>query len=250
MNIGDHDQVGFRLLTLFMLAVLVILALTRGTGMGQAAGRGPAPTTAAASSASAGATLGSDASVLNLRVGVGEAAQKAGPAVVRITTEAERVGESGEAKSAVLNVGSGVIYDRAGYILTNRHVLEGADRFTVSLPDGRAFAAELVGADPQTDLAVLRVGARGLPVAPLGDSARLQVGEWVVAIGHALGMSGGPTVTIGVVSALGRMVQEQPMGDVEGPLLYDLIQTDAPINPGNSGGRWSTCRGRWWGSSR
>ena len=134
-------------------------------------------------------------------------------------------------------VGSGVIYDPAGYILTNNHVVAGAQTLTVALPDGRVFEGKLLGGDPQTDLAVVQIQGDGLPVARLGDSDQLNVGDWVVAIGNALGLSGGPTVTAGVVSALGRTVQEP--GDTlgaGGPFLYDLIQTDASINPGNSGG--------------
>jgi S1-C subfamily serine protease len=134
-------------------------------------------------------------------------------------------------------VGSGVIYDDQGHILTNNHVIEGAEELLVSLPDGRSFPAELVGADPQTDLAVLKIGGENLTVAKLGDSSQVHEGDWVVAIGNALGLPGGPTVSAGVVSALGRTVQEPagPSGG-SGPFLFDLIQTDAPINPGNSGG--------------
>jgi S1-C subfamily serine protease len=130
-----------------------------------------------------------------------------------------------------------VIYDAQGHILTNNHVIEGAQKLLVSLPDGRSFPANLIGADPQTDLAVVQISGDNLPVAQLGDSNQLQVGDWVVAIGNALALPGGPTVSSGVVSALGRSVQE-PGGQSgsQGPLLFDLIQTDAPINPGNSGG--------------
>src|SRR5581483_8311178 len=125
-----------------------------------------------------------------------------------------------------------------GHILTNNHVVQDAQSLLVSLPDGRSFPARLVGADPQTDLAVLQITADNLPVARLAESNHLQVGDWVVAIGNALGLSGGPTVTSGVVSALGRTVQEPSSGSssAAGPYLFDLIQTDAAINPGNSGG--------------
>lgn len=95
-----------------------------------------------------------------------------------------------------------------------------------------------IGADPQTDLAVVQVNGKDLPIAPLGDSKQLQVGDWVVAIGNALALPGGPTVTAGVVSALGRVVQEpgDSSSQSQGPFLFDAIQTSAPINPGNSGG--------------
>jgi S1-C subfamily serine protease len=140
-----------------------------------------------------------------------------------------------------------VIYDNQGHILTNNHVVEGAQQLLVSLPDKRSFPARLVGVDPQTDLAVVQIRGDNLPVAQLGDSNQLQVGDWVVAIGNALALPGGPTVTQGVVSALGRTVQEpgsssggQPGGtqrqSAVGPFLFDVVQTDAPINPGNSGG--------------
>jgi len=143
-------------------------------------------------------------------------------------------------------VGSGVIYDNQGHILTNNHVVEGAQQLLVSLPDKRSFPGKMIGADPQTDLAVVQIQGDNLPVAQLGDSGQLQVGDWVVAIGNALALPGGPTVTQGVVSALGRTVQEpgnspgggggQAQGQAAGPFLFGVIQTDAPINPGNSGG--------------
>jgi S1-C subfamily serine protease len=133
-------------------------------------------------------------------------------------------------------VGSGVIYDSQGHILTNDHVVEGAQTLLVSLPDGRSFEAKLIGADPLTDLAVVQISGSNLPVAEIGDSSQLQVGDWVVAIGNALALPGGPTVSAGVVSALGRTVQEPGDSMSTGPYLFDVIQTDAPINPGNSGG--------------
>lgn len=129
------------------------------------------------------------------------------------------------------HAGSGVIIDDRGYIVTNNHVVGGAESITVTLPDGRTFDATLVGTDPLTDLAVIKIEGDNLPTAAFGDSTELRVGDWVVAIGNALALPGGPTVTVGVVSALGRTIQEQ-----SGVTLYDVIQTDAAINPGNSGG--------------
>jgi S1-C subfamily serine protease len=142
--------------------------------------------------------------------------------------------------------GTGFIYDPAGFLVTNNHVIEGAQRLRVVLPppDNRQFDAELIGADSRTDLAVLRINAPNLPTVPLGNSSELQVGQWVVAIGNALSLPGGPTVTAGVVSALDRDVEEpgsQP-GTI-GPELSNLIQTDAAINPGNSGGPLVNLRG-------
>ena len=123
--------------------------------------------------------------------------------------------------------GSGFIISKDGYILTNNHVVGQADTITVKLDDGRDLQAEVVGTDPQTDVAVIKVDAKNLPVMPLGSSDILEVGEWVMAIGTPFGLA--QTVTVGVVSAKGR----SGMGIVD---YEDFIQTDAAINPGNSGG--------------
>jgi len=128
--------------------------------------------------------------------------------VLQITNEQVQVGQFNQPFTVPSGVGSGVLYDSQGHILTNAHVVEGARQLLVSLPDGRSFPGTLVGSDPQTDLAVLQITGDNLPHAALGDSQELQVGDWVVAIGNALALSGGPTVTQGVVSALGRSVQE------------------------------------------
>ena len=128
-------------------------------------------------------------------------------------------------------IGSGVIIDAAGHIVTNNHVVEGAQTLRVVLPDGRTFDAKLVGRDPRTDLAVVKIDGQNLPTAPLAPRVNVAVGDWVVAIGNALGLPGGPTVTAGVVGALGRTIREP-----NGVGLEDMIQTDAAINPGNSGG--------------
>jgi serine protease Do len=164
-------------------------------------------------------------------------AQRVRPAVVQITNEQVQLDQFNQPFAVPAGVGSGVIYDSQGHILTNDHVVAGAQKLVVSLPDGRSFQAKLVGGDPQTDLAVVQINAPNLPIAELGNSNQLQVGDWVVAIGNALALRGGPTVTAGVVSALGRTVQEpSSSGGSGGPFLYDVIQTSAPINPGNSGG--------------
>jgi S1-C subfamily serine protease len=128
-------------------------------------------------------------------------------------------------------LGSGVIVDRRGYVLTNNHVVEGAQEIKVTLADERTFRAALVGVDPFTDLALLKIDARRLPALTLGDSGKLRVGETVVAMGNPLWIEGGPTVTVGVVSALGRSMEQEGL-----PILHNLIQTDAAINAGNSGG--------------
>jgi S1-C subfamily serine protease len=167
-----------------------------------------------------------------------EVTQLIKPAVVQITNEQVQVDQFNQPFTVPAGVGSGVIYDAKGYVLTNNHVIAGADKLLVTLPDGRSFKATLMGADPETDLAVLKIDGTNLPVAPLGDSSQLQVGDWVIAIGNALALNGGPTVTAGVASALGRTVQEPPDANTgqPGPYLFDVIQTSAPINPGNSGG--------------
>ena len=128
------------------------------------------------------------------------------------------------------SLGSGVIVNaQKGYILTNNHVVEHADKITVTLNDNRTFKAKVVGTDPDTDIAVLQIKAKGLTQIPLGDSNRLQVGDFVVAIGNPFGLN--HTVTAGIVSAKGRGRNQVGDGKYE-----DFIQTDASINPGNSGG--------------
>ena len=127
--------------------------------------------------------------------------------------------------------GSGVIFDGQGLVLTNAHVVENTDRVMVGLPDGRRVSGEVVGQDPVTDLAVVKLQGGGLwPTAPLGDSDRLRVGDWAIAVGNPFGLEN--TVTLGIVSNLNRNVSQ--LG-IQGKRL-DLIQTDAAINPGNSGG--------------
>jgi serine protease Do len=130
--------------------------------------------------------------------------------------------------------GSGFIVDREGYILTNNHVIEGAERITVTLADGRTFRGEVAGADPAIDVALIKIpGAANLPEAPLGNSDELRAGEWVCAIGNPLGYV--HSVTVGVVSFIGRKLFDQS--------LDDYIQTDAAINFGNSGGPLINSRG-------
>ncbi len=130
--------------------------------------------------------------------------------------------------------GSGVIVSPDGYVLTNNHVVEGAKEITVTLPDKREFSGTVVGLDPQTDLAVIKVEATDLPFVQWGDSSRLEVGEYVLAVGNPFGLNS--TVTLGIVSALGR-------GGMGITQYEDFIQTDAAINPGNSGGALVNTRG-------
>ena len=170
------------------------------------------------------------------------AVQKIAPAVVNIDTvgKARSEGETGGTFGAkeVRGKGSGVILTSDGYIVTNNHVIDGANRVRVTLSDNRWYYARLIGRDPQTDLAVVRVEASGLPTAELGDSDRLQVGEWSIAVGNPLGL--GSTITVGVISALNR----HNLQIEEGRTLDGAIQTDAAINRGNSGGALANINGQ------
>ena len=130
--------------------------------------------------------------------------------------------------------GSGVIYDSDGWILTNRHVVEDAESMIVELNDGRAFEATLYGIDTLTDLAIIKVDATDLPVAPIGSSRQLEPGQLAIAIGNTLGYK--HTVTTGIVSGLGRQITASSGTQESADTLRNLIQTDAAINPGNSGG--------------
>jgi Do/DeqQ family serine protease len=138
------------------------------------------------------------------------------------------------------SLGSGVIVDAAkGYVLTNNHVVRGADDITVTLQDGRNFKAKLIGTDPDTDVAVVQIPAHDLTALPLADSSKLRVGDYVVAVGEPFGLS--ETVTAGIVSALGRSGLGQNASGTGG--YQNFIQTDASINPGNSGGALVNLRG-------
>jgi len=162
------------------------------------------------------------------------------PAVVSITTR--RI-EQDQFNKAVpkAGLGSGVIVDSRGHILTNNHVVEGADEIKVTLTDGRTYQATLAGGDYFTDLAVLKIEGKNFRTLPLGDSAKLAIGETVIAIGSPLWIEGGPTVTVGVISGKGRSMEEPD--DPNQAALHNLLQTDAAINPGNSGGPLLNLRG-------
>ena len=149
------------------------------------------------------------------------------PWVASITTEDDVPGFFNNFDSE--GAGSGFVIRSDGYVVTNWHVVQGADNVKVHLPNGRSYDAEMVGRDAGTDLAVLKIDADGLPSARMA-SQQPSVGDWVMAMGNALALKGGPTVTLGIVSGLDRSIQTS-RGE-----FYDLIQTDAAVNVGNSGG--------------
>jgi serine protease Do len=169
-------------------------------------------------------------------------AHAADPSVVTINT----VGEDLEVSPfthrrrprEMRGLGSGFVVDKSGVVLTNNHVVDGADTIQVKLFDEREFPGKVVGTDSQTDIAVVRIDAKDLRALPLGDSDAMDVGDWVVAIGNPFGLS--HTVSAGIISAKGRTRQDVPL-DPSG--YYDFLQTDASINPGNSGGPLLNLRG-------
>jgi putative serine protease PepD len=191
-----------------LLAVVVTVALALA---------GCSMTTAGAASSSSAATPAADVSpsALALQQQFVQVVRQVGPSVVLIQTSQ--------------GLGSGVVFDANGNVVTNAHVVEGASSFQVTLADGKQYPARLVGSFAADDLAVLHIDAGGLHPAGFADSARLEVGDVALAIGNPLGLQS--SVTEGIVSALGRTVNED-----NGVALPNVIQTSAPINPGNSGG--------------
>jgi S1-C subfamily serine protease len=226
---------------LFVLALLVVIAVAvLGAACSDGSSPASSPSPAAPATAESGSTAssgdgGSALSTVDL-------VQRLRPSVVHIASEVAAADIFGQLNPQQ-GVGTGFIIDSQGHIVTNNHVVTldsdtPAQKITVTLADGRQFQARIVGRDPPTDLAVLKIDASGLQPAPVGDSSSLQVGQDVVAIGNALDLAGGPTVTKGVVSALNRVIEESTVS------IPDAIQTDASINPGNSGGPLVDMRGR------
>jgi serine protease Do len=169
-------------------------------------------------------------SQLPVLLSVADVVAKVKPSVVAINAEVTVPGFFGRTFAEKVS-GSGWIIDENGVIVTNAHVVDGAESITVTLDDGRTFPVDMstVATDPQRDLAVLKIDAENLPAADIGDSSALRIGDWVVAIGNSLGL--GISATNGIVSGL-----EVSLPVSSGQTLYHLIQTDAAINPGNSGG--------------
>ncbi len=222
----------------FTACAIVVNRLPPYQGTAPALSPAPAASLAAYRSATPALPVGS-------RFSVADAITRVEPAVVSIDT----AGRSGARENweqlwlrrwfgrplpshddiPVHGVASGVIVSRDGYVLTNNHVVDDAERIRVTLPDKRVFDGQVVGTDPEDDLAILKIDSRNLPEAPLGNSTRLRKGEWVIAIGNPYGFES--TVTVGVVSA-----ERRGPFTVEGKTLRHVIQTDAAINQGNSGG--------------
>lgn len=210
---------------------------------GNKGGAGTAPSTSAVASAAPVPTVLPASSVV-LPSGIAapatfaDIAAKADPAVVFVKTLQE---SRGARRMVGQGLGSGFVYDPDGLILTNNHVVANAADIQVTFAqDGRELKARVVGRDPPTDIAVLRVDAKGLSALPLGDSDKTRVGDWVVAIGNPFGLS--HTVSAGIVSAKGRTRDDVKGLDSSG--YYNFLQTDASINPGNSGGPLLDTSGR------
>lgn len=189
----------------------------------------PSPTTVdtstnSSSTIATSAPPATGASVVDLQTTIENVIQKVQPSVVEITSTGGTSG--GEA------IGSGEILTSDGYIVTNDHVVDGFAQFQVTLASGNTVTAQLIGKDPNDDLAVLKISGNNLPAISLGDSGKIKVGEFVVAIGTPLGLA--QSATFGIVSATNRSASEAPNGPAG--TLVGLIQTSAPINPGNSGG--------------
>jgi putative serine protease PepD len=210
-----------RLLTVAVLAGLISSLLT--TGLIAVAGgfdgrtvthRSVEREAAGAISVRGTAGNGSNASIVAI-------AERMRPAIVQIEVEGDNLKASG----------SGVILRSDGHVLTNQHVIEGASEINVVMSDGSEHQGKLVGGDMDSDIAVVKIEGASFPTAVLGTATNLKVGNQALAIGSPLGLAGGPSLSVGVVSALGRQVESR-----EGPPLLDMIQTDAPIAPGSSGG--------------
>jgi serine protease Do len=211
-----------RILIPIILLIMVVSACTTTATLGNNTTPSPTPTPTPVTTPSG--------TPLSALPSVADVVAKVMPAVAYVSVQ--YTDTSFFFPTAATKSGSGVVLSPDGYILTNNHVIDGYTKIEVSLPnDDTTYQATLVGADPTSDLAVIKIDAHNLTTAQFGDPSGLRDGDWVIAIGNALGLSeGGPTVTLGIVSGLGRTFT------IGQSAYYDVIQTDAAINPGNSGG--------------
>jgi serine protease Do len=222
------------------VAVLAVLLSACSFTLGRDAG--PSTSTASPAGVSVTNTSSGTATSADPVVAVVKAVE---PAVVSITATSAASNPFFVGSSTQRATGSGFIVSSDGVIFTNDHVVEGASKVEVTLPDGRSFAATVTDTDATHDFAVLKVDATDLPTVTLGNSSKLQLGQSVVAIGYALGLDGGPSVTSGIISSLERTVQAQDPNVTGGVRTYDnALQTSAAINPGNSGGPLVDLQGR------
>ena len=221
-----------RIRTTALAAVLVVMTACGAGAAAKVASSGPTSSTTTANTAVMASTTSQEPIV--------DVVAATTPSVVTVTSEVQTMTPFGAQQGRA--IGTGFVVRSDGYILTNHHVVANASSVSVTLPNGDVHPATLVAQDEAHDLAVLKIDADGLPALTLGDSNDVEIGETVVAIGFALDLSGGPTVTSGIVSSLDRSVDVQ---DATGPRSYrDLLQTDAALNHGNSGGPLVTLDGR------
>ena len=216
--------------------IALLLTLAIGVGAGAAIGRATvSPTTTNGNTVVLGSSSAPNVTVssstTSLQTDVQNVAKAVAPSVVKITSTSANGSQA---------IGSGNILTAGGYIVTNDHVVQGFNSFTVQLSDGKTYTAALIGEAPQDDLAVIKINATGLKPIAFADSSKLQVGEFAIAIGNPLDL--GESVTFGVVSKLNQVASEQPNGPAG--TLTGLIQTSAPINPGNSGGALVNLQGQ------
>jgi len=208
-----------------LLAFVLIAVLSGGISGAYIANRIAAKTYNYNGTALNSGSTGSADTYSTSKNAINKVSETVGPAVVGIVVN----GNSGSQLSGDSYSGSGIIINASGYIVTNNHVIEGAKNITVKLSSGKSLQAKVIGTDARSDLAVIKVDAVNLPVATLGDSSKVKVGDLAIAIGNPLGEEFAGTVTAGIISATNRTIQ------YEGS-IYKVIQTDAAINPGNSGG--------------
>jgi len=242
-------------LTALLLAGLVsVLALAAAPAVSALQTSTATPTPASAAATVEPAVAAAPASVLDLQAALENVYVQASPSVVSIRTRtlaAQQFGGFGtlpeqDTPQYAEGLGSGFVWDTQGHIVTNNHVVDGAERLTVIFSDGLSLPAEVVGRDPESDLAVVKVDPTGIDLKPVnvGDSTAVRVGQFAVAIGNPFGLD--TTMTFGIVSALGRTlpVSDGAMMSTTRYTIPDIIQTDAPVNPGNSGGALLDLQGR------